>query len=54
MNHGFLFWVGLVDKAGAAMAEVCRWLRDAFKPPPMPASSAFISSSDDFNPSSLL
>ena len=34
MNHGFLFWVGLVDKAGGAMTEVCRWLRDAFKPHP--------------------
>ena len=32
MNHGFLFWVGLVDKAGEAMAEACAWLRDAFKP----------------------
>jgi acetyl esterase len=30
MNHGFLFWVGLVDKAGDAMAEACAWLRDAF------------------------
>jgi acetyl esterase len=30
MNHGFLFWVGLVDKAGDAMAEVCAWLRAAF------------------------
>jgi acetyl esterase len=32
MNHGFLFWVGLVDKAGDAMAEACAWLRDAFNP----------------------
>jgi acetyl esterase len=32
MNHGFLFWVGLVDKAGEAMAEACAWLREAFKP----------------------
>jgi acetyl esterase len=30
MNHGFLFWVGLVDKAGAALAETCAWLREAF------------------------
>jgi acetyl esterase len=30
MNHGFLFWVGLVDKAGDAMAEACAWLREAF------------------------
>jgi acetyl esterase len=29
MNHGFLFWVGLVDKAGDAMAEACTWLQDA-------------------------
>ena len=27
MNHGFLFWVGVVDRAGGAMAEACRWLR---------------------------
>ncbi|MBD0274145.1 MAG: alpha/beta hydrolase, partial [Acetobacteraceae bacterium] len=27
MNHGFLFWVGVVDRAGEAMAEACRWLR---------------------------
>jgi acetyl esterase len=32
MNHGFLFWVGLVDQAGDAMAEACAWLRGAFKP----------------------
>lgn len=30
MNHGFLFWVGLVDKAGDAMAEACMWLRAIF------------------------
>jgi acetyl esterase len=30
MNHGFFFWVGVVDKAGAAMAESCAWLREAF------------------------
>jgi acetyl esterase len=30
MNHGFFFWVGRVDKAGAAMAESCRWLRQIF------------------------
>jgi len=28
MNHGFLFWVGVVDRAGMAMAETCGWLRD--------------------------
>jgi acetyl esterase len=27
MNHGFLFWVGIVDRAGDAMAECCTWLR---------------------------
>ncbi len=27
MNHGFLFWVGVVDRAGDAMAEACAWLR---------------------------
>lgn len=30
MNHGFYFWVGIVDKAGAAMAESCAWLREIF------------------------
>ena len=30
MNHGFFFWVGIVDKAGAAMAESCAWLREIF------------------------
>jgi len=30
VNHGFMFWVGVVDKAGAAMNESCEWLRDAF------------------------
>ena len=30
MNHGFLFWVGLVDAAGPAMDEACAWLRAAF------------------------
>jgi acetyl esterase len=30
MNHGFLFWVGLIDKAGEAVAEACAWLRQAF------------------------
>jgi acetyl esterase len=31
MNHGFLFWAGRVDKAGAAMEECCRWLRQLFQ-----------------------
>lgn len=30
MNHGFFFWVGIVDKADAAMAESCAWLREIF------------------------
>jgi acetyl esterase len=30
MNHGFFFWVGIVDKAGAAMEESCTWLRRIF------------------------
>ena len=31
MNHGFLFWVGVVDRAGPAIADACDWLRRAFK-----------------------
>jgi len=27
MNHGFLFWVGLVGGADAAMQEACAWAR---------------------------
>jgi acetyl esterase len=30
VNHGFMFWVGVVDKAGAAMNEACDWLRGIF------------------------
>ena len=30
MNHGFLFWVGVVDGAGVAMDEACAWLKDIF------------------------
>ncbi|HJU14966.1 MAG TPA: alpha/beta hydrolase [Stellaceae bacterium] len=30
MNHGFLFWAGIVDEAGAAMTETCAWLRRTF------------------------
>jgi acetyl esterase len=33
VNHGFMFWVGAVDKAGAATNEACKWLRDAFAGP---------------------
>jgi acetyl esterase len=32
-NHGFMFWVGIVDKAGAAMNEACEWLRGVFSGP---------------------
>jgi len=27
MNHGFFFFPGIVDKAGAAMDEACEWVR---------------------------
>jgi acetyl esterase len=30
VNHGFMFWVGIVDKAGAAMNEACEWLGGVF------------------------
>ena len=30
VNHGFLFWVGLVDKAGTALNEACAWARKTF------------------------
>jgi acetyl esterase len=33
VNHGFMFWVGVVDKAGVAMAEACEWLRGVFAGP---------------------
>jgi acetyl esterase len=33
VNHGFMFWVGVVDKAGAAMNEACEWLRGGFVGP---------------------
>jgi acetyl esterase len=31
MNHGFLFWVGMVGGADSAMAEACAWARQAFR-----------------------
>ena len=31
MNHGFFFWVGIVDTAGVAMDEACAWLQAIFK-----------------------
>ena len=33
VNHGFMFWAGVVDKAGAAMEESCEWLRSVFAGP---------------------
>ena len=30
VNHGFMFWTGVVDKAGAAMTESNAWLRSVF------------------------
>ena len=33
VNHGFMFWAGVVDKAGAAMNEACEWLRVVFAGP---------------------
>jgi acetyl esterase len=30
MNHGFLFWVGVVDAAAPPMAQACDWLRRRF------------------------
>jgi acetyl esterase len=33
VNHGFMFWVGVVAKAGAAMNEACEWLRGVFAGP---------------------
>jgi acetyl esterase len=33
MNHGFLFWVGVVGGADSAMAEACAWARRMFGKP---------------------
>ncbi|HEV7996886.1 MAG TPA: alpha/beta hydrolase [Stellaceae bacterium] len=33
VNHGFMFWVGVVDQAGAAMNKACAWLRGIFSSP---------------------
>jgi len=30
VNHGFFFWVGIVDTAGVAMDEACAWLKNVF------------------------
>jgi acetyl esterase len=32
MNHGFLNWVGVVDRADEAMDALCGWLRLALVP----------------------
>jgi len=34
MNHGFLFWVGIVAGADSAMAEACTWARQVFRDRP--------------------
>lgn len=31
MNHGFLFWVGLVSGADTALAAACAWARQKFR-----------------------
>jgi acetyl esterase len=31
MNHGFFFWPGVVDRAGAAMDEACAWVRSLLR-----------------------
>ncbi len=31
MNHGFLFWVGRVNGADAAMNDACAWARETFQ-----------------------
>ena len=36
VNHGFMFWVGVVDKAGVAMNEACEWLRGVIAGPHLP------------------
>ncbi len=33
MNHGFLNWVGIIDRAGEAMDELGAWLRQALAEP---------------------
>lgn len=32
MNHGFFFWPGVVDRAGAAMDEACAWVQSIVRP----------------------
>jgi acetyl esterase len=31
VNHGFFFWPGVVDKAGAAIDEACAWVKQIVK-----------------------
>ena len=40
MNHGFLFWVGLIETASVAMDAACAWLRQSLQPqsPSKPAA----------------
>ena len=33
VNHGFMFWVGVVDRTGVAMDEACGWRRGIFAGP---------------------
>jgi acetyl esterase len=30
VNHGFMFWAGVVKKADVAISEACTWLRETF------------------------
>jgi acetyl esterase len=30
VNHGFMFWAGVVNKADVAMNEACTWLRETY------------------------
>ena len=32
MNHGFLFWVGLIDRSTQAMNAACEWLQTTLRP----------------------
>ena len=36
MNHGFLFWVGLIETATVAMDAACVWLRQSLRSQPAP------------------
>ena len=43
MNHGFLFWVGVVAGADAAMAEACAWAKAKRAISPAPPSMTVMS-----------